>query len=212
VVSYGAGWEDFLVRVGLVLDGKTTKDLSWESIEPTIKPLWLAAVDTNTADEHWPVIADRADDALLRAVRWFPQPIATVWQALTTPASVESWFGMLSGNTALGGTFVVNFEGGSASGIVRECQEPCHLCMTWTWTHQDFDTTVTVDLEPERGGTRVTVQQTGVVGPAIGYAAGWAAYLCAAQRYLAGHPRSEEGWQADWEIAQAMTKREQSWM
>jgi uncharacterized protein YndB with AHSA1/START domain len=134
-----------------------------------------------------------------------------VWQALTTPASVESWFGQLSGNPSLGGTFLVTFEGGSASGVVRECQEPSHLCMTWTWTHQDFDTTVTVDLEPDGDGTRVTVQQTGVVGPAIGYAAGWAAYLCAAERYLAGRPRSEEGWQADWEIAQAMTKRQQSW-
>lgn len=126
-------------------------------------------------------------------------------------SSVDTWFGRLSGNPSVGGMFVVTFEGGSASGILQECDQPSHLGLTWTWAHQDFDTLVTVDLEPERGGTRVTVQQSGVVGPAIGYAAGWAAYLCALERQLAGLPRSEEAWQADWEIAQSMTKREQSW-
>jgi uncharacterized protein YndB with AHSA1/START domain len=207
-ISYGTGWEDFLIRAGLMLDGREPGSVPWEAIGPAIKPLWTASVEACTTDERWPVVSDMGDSAALRAVRWFPHPLDTVWETLTAPASLDAWFGQFSGEPVQGQRFTVTFDGGSASGLVQECVRPSHLAVTWTWSHQDFETLVTVDLTSERDGTCVEIEQSGVVGPALGYAAGWSAYLSAAARHLAGRARSEAAWQADWQMAQAMITRQ----
>jgi len=219
--SYGPGWEDFLLRLALNLAGDDPATLRWAEVEPVIDPQWLAAETASPSqgsqgsaasrpsdwsDNRWPLVAAGDNGSSLVASRVVVADRDDVWSALTTADRIGAWFGAVTGDLAIGGDVRIVFDGGAASGTVRECDRSAgRIVLSWRWDHDGLDTTVSVSLvDVGAGRTRVIVRQDGVVGPTRGYAAGWAAYLGALERALGGAPRSEQLWQAEWELAMAM--------
>lgn len=68
------------------------------------------------------------DGIAIVARRRYAAPIATVWEALTTPETVRRWFLPLSGDLREGGTFQLE---GNAGGEIRRCTPPTLLNLTW---------------------------------------------------------------------------------
>ncbi|MCU1364891.1 MAG: Activator of Hsp90 ATPase 1 family protein [Ilumatobacteraceae bacterium] len=205
--EYGAGWEELLARAAAVLDIRDESDAGFEGFLEEVTPLWTEAAASAATDPRWPILIDAEDGSAVVVGRTFTQPIGVVWELLTSPASMVEWFGDFAGSAELRGAFSITFDGGSATGTVRECAAPDRLVVSWSWAHQDFETLLSVHLRETEAGTVVTLRQDGVIGPALGYSAGWSAYLAAAERQLSGRLRSEAAWQADWEIAFQMISR-----
>ena len=203
-LDYGRGWDEFLLRAELMVADIDVTEVPWSDVEPLTTSAWTSVSPRD--DLRWPVIATsgEATAKVLRAARRFHRPQPEVWAAITDPDAISRWFGETTGELTPGGDFTVVFDGGGASGTVTTCTPMSSFTVRWTWDHDGVDTDVEVSLESDGDGTIVRIQQSGVVGPAVGYAAGWAAYLGALDASLAGVARSEDLWQAEWAMASAM--------
>lgn len=60
--------------------------------------------------------------------RTYPAAIGDVWDAITDPDRIARWFLPVSGDLRAGGTYSLD---GNASGEIRVCEPPQHLCVTW---------------------------------------------------------------------------------
>jgi uncharacterized protein YndB with AHSA1/START domain len=113
--------------------------------------------------------------SVIRIVRDYPYPVATVWRALTDPDLIPLWTATGAGGRPEGfapvpGTrfrFVARPRLGW-NGIVDceviEAREPALLRYTWTDDGGSGDTEVTYRLEPAGDGTRFTYTHTGFTG------------------------------------------------
>jgi uncharacterized protein YndB with AHSA1/START domain len=95
------------------------------------------------------------------------QPPAKVWDAITTPEGLGTWFGhKATVDLRVGGVAQVTWDGKDSHELRIERLEPPHV-FGWTWGIYglaDDDprrTYVEFTLEPENGGTRLTVVETG---------------------------------------------------
>ena len=202
--QYGPGREDLLSHADAFLAGLDPASVDWSALRETVAAPWADAARTAATDPRWPTVEARAADQLLRVSRTVPHEVDAVWAALTSTDAISRWFGETIGDLSVGGRFTVTFDGGSAHGDVRTCEPHRTFTVGWRWDHQEFETEVSVSLASVEAGTEILLEQTGVVGPAKGYAAGWAAYLAAVDHDLAGMPRSEAMWQGEWSMALAM--------
>ena len=115
----------------------------------------------------------------------------------------------VSGDLAVGGSWKLAYDNGSALGTVRECEPPHRFVTTWGWDFQPDapESTLTVALTPTAsGGTLLELVHERMAAPAEGYAAGWYAGTRVLDRYLAGEPLDDADWQADWATALAMIR------
>jgi uncharacterized protein YndB with AHSA1/START domain len=77
------------------------------------------------------VAREELDDATAHVVelrRQLRAPVADVWDACTDPVRVRRWFLPLSGDLRPGGHFQLE---GNAAGIIRVCEPPRQLQVTW---------------------------------------------------------------------------------
>src|SRR5690606_10536311 len=96
-------------------------------------------------------------------------PIERVWQALTDPATLSKWmmFETKDFRPVVGHKFQFRMEPDPSWSIVVDCEvlvvdEPRRLSYTWVVEAQAHTTTVTWTLEePESGGTRLHMEQSG---------------------------------------------------
>jgi uncharacterized protein YndB with AHSA1/START domain len=72
--------------------------------------------------------------------------IGDLWEAITDPRRIARWLGRVTGELELGGRYQIQ---GNASGVIKECEEPVHLGLTWNYGEQA--TWVSVDLTPISG-------------------------------------------------------------
>lgn len=89
------------------------------------------------------------------ATQTYADPIADVWDALTTPERLARWFAPVSGDFRLGGRFQIE---GNAEGEVLTCEEPHTLAITWEFN--GGVSWVDVVLAEVDGGTRLTLTHT----------------------------------------------------
>jgi uncharacterized protein YndB with AHSA1/START domain len=84
----------------------------------------IAAVDRK--------VTERAHEGKARLVVSASRAIATppddLWQAITQPERLARWFGSVSGNLRLGGSFQIK---DNARGVVTACNPPETLAVTW---------------------------------------------------------------------------------
>lgn len=124
--------------------------------------------------------------------RTYDAPVEEVWDALTDPERLARWFLPVSGDLRLGGRYT--FEG-NAGGVVRECDEPTRLVVTWEMGEPGpADTSlVEVRLAEEGGGTRLELEHRAQMPPemwdefgpgAVGV--GWDGGLLGLALHLAG--------------------------
>lgn len=109
------------------------------------------------------------DDVVVET--WIAAKPEAVFPYLTDPARMVRWFGVEAAvEPRPGGIFRVNVNGkDTARGVVTEVIPPRRIAFTFGWeggVHgvPPGTTTVTIDLAPERGGTRVTLRHSGLVG------------------------------------------------
>ena len=92
---------------------------------------------------------------------------SSVWRCLTEPGCFRTWWrDNLDFEPREGGRFVepwVDPSGRSRTtrAMVTSFQPPRGFVMVWADEDWDFDTVVSVTLEPRDGGTRVTIEHQG---------------------------------------------------
>ena len=73
--------------------------------------------------------------------------IRDLWNAITDAQRISRWLCPVTGKLELGGRYSLR---GNASGVIKECEEPSHLGLTWEYGDQA--TWLSVDLTHLRGG------------------------------------------------------------
>lgn len=106
-------------------------------------------------------------DALL------PHPVEDVWRALTDAESISDWLMATSDfRPEVGASFRMRTQNGSSDGWVRavvlELEPPRRMVWAWSVAGGASPTTVTFELVPEGGGTRLRLTHVGEIDPRIG--------------------------------------------
>ncbi|WP_129339212.1 SRPBCC family protein [Cellulomonas endophytica] len=116
----------------------------------------------------------------VRFERRYPTDPADLWSALTEPDRLARWLGVLTGDLRPGGRYHLGLgasEEDHARGAIRTCAPPHHLEVDWSYPGED-ESWVEVTLAAVPGGTALTlVHHRLVEDQAVGYGAGWHAYL-----------------------------------
>jgi uncharacterized protein YndB with AHSA1/START domain len=115
---------------------------------------------------------DKSTDAVIHEVE-YPHPIATVWRAIAEREAISEWLMQTDFEPQVGKKFTftdpdaqgLHQAGGQGWSGVVECEvlevdKPRRLSYTWNYG-TDLVTTVTFNLEPAGGGTRLRLEQTG---------------------------------------------------
>ena len=128
--------------------------------------------------------------------RRYGAPVEEVWDALTDPERLSRWFLPVTGDLRLGGRYA--FEG-NAGGVIRECEQPHRLVVTWEMGEPGpADTSlVEVRLVESDGGTRLDLEHRAQVPPqmweefgpgAVGV--GWDGALLGLSLHLSGEEKA----------------------
>ena len=208
--GFGGGWEDFLIRLGEVLDGDHDSH-EWTDVEQPLTAAWNDVMTNASDDGRWPTVEPGADDdsVALAANHRYAVGRAEVWAAITDRVLLSAWMAPITGDLRIGGDWTMAFDNGSASGTITACEPGERLVTTWGWAHESDRPagTVTVELaDAVGGGTAVSIRHDGAATPGEGYAAGWYGFLRKIERHLAGRHSAEADWQADWTEAMAMIR------
>lgn len=103
-------------------------------------------------------------------------PPERVWRALTDPEELAGWLAPAEIELRVGGRVVLKFEQREHSGTITELREP--EILAYTWDEATMDSLVRFKLEPEGGGTKLTLRHTFEVGVDLsGYGGGWHQHL-----------------------------------
>lgn len=99
-----------------------------------------------------------------------------LWSAVTTAERLSRWMATVRGQLHEGGTWEELGSDGEVwcRGVVTACTPPQGFTTTWHAVGED-PTELTVSLEPDGEGTRLTLAHHGI--PSIFYGAGWQTYL-----------------------------------
>lgn len=198
--SFGAGWEDFLDRLGQELAGAEVTSPSWEVIGATLNPFWKPLADAPAQDDRWPSVVISAGRAVLSAERTYAASPEIVWAAMTDVARLSRWFADVELDD--GGEWRAVFTNGAASGTIETCEAGRALVTSWKWDHETSGSVLEVRLEPRGGSTVVRIEQRDAPSDsAAGYGAGWYAMLGVLAIYLDGRKPTETDWDADFALA-----------
>ena len=102
-------------------------------------------------------VSDRDHEGKVRRVVSASRTFATspddLWEAITKPERLARWFGSVSGDLRLGGSFQIK---DNAKGEVTACKPPEMLAVTWRMYGDE--SWVQAHLSPESGGTVLKVE------------------------------------------------------
>lgn len=85
--------------------------------------------------------------------RTYEAGIEELWDAVTNPKRIPNWFAPISGELKLGGRYQLE---GNAGGKITRCDTPNAVDLTWEF--QGNTSWVTIRLEPDEDGTRLTLE------------------------------------------------------
>lgn len=120
-------------------------------------------------------------DARVVLTRRLHAPPPEVFEACTTPRLLAQWFGPrafdvceVEADVRVGGRFSFRMQGErgmyGAEGVYREVTPPTRLVLTWMWTEgprgeepDGIQSLVTFDLQPDNGGTLLTLTHEGLL-------------------------------------------------
>ena len=120
--------------------------------------------------------------------RRFDAPRERVWLALTDPQELAGWLAPAEIDLRVGGAVVLKFDDDNVErGTITELREP--EVIAYTWNEGKSDSLVRFELEPDGGGTRLTLRHT-FEGEADlpGYGGGWHHHLELLAAQTAGKP------------------------
>lgn len=90
---------------------------------------------------------------VVSGARTFATDAENIWDAVTNPQRLDRWFLPVSGDLKLGGRYQLE---GNAGGEITRCERPEVLEVTWEFAENV--SWVTVRLEPDGDGTRMTLE------------------------------------------------------
>lgn len=90
---------------------------------------------------------------VVAGARTYATDIDDLWDALTNIERIPRWFSPISGDLRLGGRYQLK---GNAGGEITRCDPPEALEVTWEYA--DNVSWVTVRLEPDGDGVRLTLE------------------------------------------------------
>lgn len=101
---------------------------------------------------------------VVRLTRTYAAPAEDVWDALTDPERLTRWFLPVSGDLEVGGRYQLE---GNAGGVVRVCEAPHLLVVTWEMgpAGPQDSSLVQVRLRDEADGTRLELEHRAQVPP-----------------------------------------------
>ena len=128
--------------------------------------------------------------------RHYPTSPEDLWQACTEPERLARWFAPVTGDMRPGGQFTIHFDDADTPVCrVLACEAPARL--VWEWPVRDVATVVTVEVQRDGKGSRLTLRHEGLgATQAPGYAAGWDTYVRSLGAHLDGTPGPD--WDATW--------------
>ena len=132
-------------------------------------------------------LAGRPSLILKRRINAIPEKVYAAW---TDPERIARWFGpsQVKAGTVraeidlrVGGRYRISFEGGDGEyfqvgGVYREVTPNARIAFSWAWhTTPERESQVTVSLQPDDGGTLLTLQHEQFFDEAArdGHARGW---------------------------------------
>lgn len=119
-------------------------------------------------------------------------PPASVWGALTEPATIASWLADAELDCREGGAVQLVWPGqGEMRGVIRACDAPSVL--EYTWAEDGGTSLVRFEVGARgHGSTLPLVHSEMALDDAIGFGAGWQAHLEALDAVLAGGASSTQ--------------------
>jgi uncharacterized protein YndB with AHSA1/START domain len=131
-------------------------------------------------------LSERDGRLELRFVRSLPHPVEKVWDAVTTPAGLSTWFPFdVIGERASGAPLRFAFREGEApdlTGTMVEYTPPTAMELQW-----EGDETLRLEVAPSGTGTVLTlINRFDEIGKAARDAAGWHACLDVLEAALSG--------------------------
>ncbi|OAA73388.1 START-like domain protein [Cordyceps fumosorosea ARSEF 2679] len=145
----------------------------------------------------------------------FPAPVQTVWDAVTQPESLATWFAPVSGDLRMNGHYSIM---GNARGTVTECRPPEGFALSWELGEVISAVRVNLRAADDDAVTELELRHTFPVdahwreyGPGAG-GVGWDMTLIGLTLFLAGRPKpSEEDWAASREAAEFAERASERW-
>ncbi len=136
---------------------------------------------------------------LKRRLNAIPEKVYAAW---TDPEKIARWFGpaqVKAGSVRadidlrVGGRYRISFEGGDGEyfqvdGVYREVVPNARIAFSWAWhSTPERESQVTVSLQPDGGGTLLTLQHEQFFNEAArdGHARGWSELFDKLENYLA---------------------------
>ena len=157
---------------------------------------------TNSTDGATRIVGSlRAADGkgVVRIEDRYDTDIEDLWSALTDPARLARWYGVVEGNLRPGGQFQVHIEAAGLDGVgqVEVCEPPRRLLVVTTevdesWQQSGgtppFDKSIEVTLTADGGQTRLVIEACGMPLDKIAfYGVGWQVHAENLAAYVAGH-------------------------
>ena len=144
-------------------------------------------------------LANRPSLTLKRRINAIPEKVYAAW---TDPEKLAHWFGpsqVKAGSVQaeidlrIGGRYRISFESrdgeySQVGGVYREVTPIVRLSFSWAWyTTPERESQVTVSLQPDGGGTLLTLHHEQFFDEAArdGHARGWAELLDKLEKYSA---------------------------
>jgi len=144
-------------------------------------------------------LANRPSLTLKRRINAIPEEVYAAW---TDPEKIAHWFGpskVKAGSVQaeidlrVGGRYRISFESGDGEyfqvdGVYREVTPNVRIAFSWAWhTTPERESQVTVSLQPDGGGTLLTLHHEQFFDEAArdGHERGWSDILGKLERYLA---------------------------
>ncbi|GAB2683465.1 SRPBCC family protein [Thalassiella azotivora] len=129
------------------------------------------------------------DGHAVRFERRYATTAEDLWSALTEPDRLARWLAPVTGELAAGGRYRVDFGGGDeATGVVQECRPPHLLVVSWDFPGEPTSRVVVELAAAAAGaGTVLVLDHSRLpADQAVGYGAGWHAYLDGLGDHLTG--------------------------
>lgn len=102
----------------------------------------------------------------LKLEECYPQPLESVWQALTDPAAISEWLMPCDFQPVVGHKFTIRGNATENWRGLTHCEVitlEAPTLMEWLWESADIEepTRVSFELQSFRGGTKLTLRHTG---------------------------------------------------
>ncbi len=136
--------------------------------------------DSDVADQRVLGSLRKADGrAIIHVEDVYATDIDDLWSAITTPERLGRWLAVVTGDTAKGQWFDARFTSNWTGQLrVEVCDAPHHLKVTGSDGDVDTETTMEAWLTTEGEGTRLVVEERGLVREDVGYhGSGWQTHL-----------------------------------